>query len=89
MWDIPDDGDWRTLDRYEGVSQSMYKRINTEVNMHPCEVYVSSTTKRGKPRPGYQENIVESVRFHSDLCDNIYGKKTNGISICLLVLEFL
>lgn len=78
MWDIPDDGDWRTLDRYEGVSQSMYKRINTEVNMHPCEVYVSSTTKRGKPRPGYQENIVESVRFHSGLCDNIYGKKTSG-----------
>ena len=78
MWDIPDDHDWRTLDGCEGVSQSIYKRISTEVNMHPCEVYVSSTATRGKPRRGYQENIVASVQFHLKWYDNIIEKMTVG-----------
>ena len=46
--------------------------------MHPCEVYVSSTATRGKPRRGYQENIVASVQFHLKWYDNIIEKMTVG-----------
>ena len=72
VWDIQDDQDWNTLDRYEGVSSSLYKRLSAEIDfsgkLETCEIYISSTPEKGEPRLGYQENIVKSLKFHLDWC---------------------
>ena len=65
IWDIQDSSDWEVLDHYEGVKSGIYQRhaINTKIFGHlkTFQIYISNTLKEGNPRPGYQENIIESL----------------------------
>ena len=73
LWDIQDNEDWASLDRYEGVAGGYYNRIEAKVmqgkNLQNATIYISTNTSFGTPRPGYQENIIRSVIEQSKRCD--------------------
>ncbi len=65
VWALSGD-DIRCLDRYEGVSQGIYIKVNLPVivpHFSPIEmlVYVAADNQFGKPKPGYLENIIAAA----------------------------
>lgn len=69
VWDISE-GDEVRLDRYEGVAKSYYRKAMTLVR-RPDDgtiealVYIASSEKAGKPRPGYMEKIIRAATDHA------------------------
>ena len=65
LWDIRDPNDWQNLDYYEGVRHDYYRRHYIQDEDlgadHRCAVYISTTSRVGKPRSNYQEKIVNAV----------------------------
>ena len=70
-WKV-DGGHLDELDRYEGVPQGCYYRLEKEISILAREtgqgdrqtgwVYFSTETETGMPRPGYMEGVIEGAR---------------------------
>lgn len=65
LWDISE-SDERNLDLYEGVAKGFYRKSEVVVALQQGQtvnglVYVASSNKEGKPRPGYMEKIIRAA----------------------------
>lgn len=65
LWNISE-ADERQLDSYEGVRKGLYRKSTVSVREPENQivdalVYVASTNKHGKPRPGYMEGILRAA----------------------------
>ena len=79
--------DERSLDRYEGVAEGMYRRawldVVTEFGYSvPALIYIDDIGGEGPPKPGYLERILDGARRHAlppDAIAEIEGwAKVNG-----------
>jgi gamma-glutamylcyclotransferase (GGCT)/AIG2-like uncharacterized protein YtfP len=63
-------GDEAALDAYEGVESGLYRKITARVQLaSPAEsveamLYVATTDRPGRPKPGYLEKVLEAARHH-------------------------
>jgi hypothetical protein len=68
--------DERSLDRYEGVAEGMYRRAWLEVVTEfgyavPALLYIDDIGGEGPPKQGYLERILEGARRHALPADAI------------------
>ncbi len=68
VWSVTN-ADVHALDRFEGVSLSLYERTSMVVqgvdgSKYRAYLYVAADDSRGEPRPGYLERIVAAARAH-------------------------
>ena len=65
LWNIAEE-DWKSLDKYEGVASNFYKRktipLSVKNKFLDVEIYFATHFDKGKPRPGYQEKIVNAAK---------------------------
>ena len=66
LWDIQGHSDWVRLDRYEGISSGIYKKLDIDISYRnstvSAKIYVSSTAQAGEPRVNYQEGIISAIK---------------------------
>ena len=66
LWDIQGQSDWDRLDRYEGISSGIYKKLDIDISYRnslvSSKIYVSSTAQAGDPRLNYQEGIISAIK---------------------------
>ena len=66
LWDIQGHSDWVRLDRYEGISCGIYKKLDIDISYRnstvSAKIYVSSTAQAGEPRVNYQEGIISAIK---------------------------
>ncbi len=65
LWRITDE-DERTLDRYEGVGQGIYRKALVELKTRDGRnikalIYIAADSSPGVPRPGYLEEIISAA----------------------------
>ena len=69
LWTITG-GDEKSLDRYEGVANELYRKCILPVAQEGSDasmdalVYVASNSTPGVPRPGYLEKICQAAKEH-------------------------
>ena len=68
IWQISQTNE-KTLDRYEGVAKSIYKKIiltaDVEDDKVSCLCYQALNNKYGIPREGYLEKVIEGAKSFS------------------------
>lgn len=69
LWEIGKE-DEESLDRYEGVANGLYDKLTIQVGYRDSAavdalVYIASSSKRGKARPGYMEKIMLAAKRFS------------------------
>ncbi len=67
LWELSD-GNFRRLDKFEGVASGFYSRTMIKV-IHSgesieAEIYMASESSRGEPRKGYLERILAASVEH-------------------------
>jgi uncharacterized protein len=55
----------RALDRYEGVAQGFYRKVELEVGSEPALVYLAAVDQPGLPRKGYLQGIQSACSLRS------------------------
>jgi cation transport regulator ChaC len=69
LWTLTE-ADEKALDRYEGVSKNLYRKVICSVKQEEgavlveALVYVASDNVPGPPRLGYLEKIIHAAREH-------------------------
>jgi hypothetical protein len=65
LWEVSP-SDERSLDRYEGVAEGLYRREILTVQGHECAqaalIYIEEFDGDGVPRDGYLERVLDGAR---------------------------
>jgi hypothetical protein len=65
LWEVSP-SDERSLDRYEGVAEGLYRREILTVQGHECAqaalIYIQEFDGDGVPRDGYLERVLDGAR---------------------------
>jgi len=76
LWDVSP-SDVRSLDRYEGVADGLYRReiltVQGPEHAHTALIYIAEFEGDGVPRDGYLERILDGARAF-DLPDDYRAK---------------